>query len=86
MLNGKGAGLRPATKIQFSSSLSQSQEVSTSRTFPTFVTGVPEGRVDSYTHIAGRTGRFGKTGDIITFAKMIEVEIDEGRVGGRRIS
>jgi len=29
-----------------------------------FAMGVPESRVDSYTHIAERTGRFGKIGKI----------------------
>jgi len=47
-----------------------------------FVMGMPEGRVDSYTHIAGRTGRFGKTGKIITIVERIEEEVDNGK-GGR---
>ena len=45
--------------------------------------GVPEGRVDTYTHIAGRTGRFGKTGKIVTAVEKIEEEVDDG-VGGRK--
>lgn len=49
-----------------------------------FVMGVPEGRVDSYTHIAGRTGRFGKTGKIITIVEKIEEEIDDGEGGRKR--
>ena len=48
-----------------------------------FVMGVPEGRVDSYTHIAGRTGRFGKTGKIVTVVERIEEEVDDG-MGGRK--
>ena len=47
-----------------------------------FVMGVPEGRVDSYTHIAGRTGRFGKTGTIVTIVEKFEEEVDDG-AGGR---
>jgi len=43
-----------------------------------FVMGVPEGRVDSYTHIAGRTGRFGKTGKIVTVVEKFEEEVDDG--------
>jgi len=43
--------------------------------------GVPEGRVDSYTHIAGRTCRFGKTGKIITVVERIEEEVDNGKSG-----
>ena len=43
-----------------------------------FVMGVPEGRVDSYTHIAGRTGRFGKTGKIVTVVEKIEEEVNDG--------
>ena len=49
-----------------------------------FVMGVPEGRVDSYTHLAGRTGRFGKTGKIITIVEKIEEEIDDGEGGRKR--
>ena len=49
-----------------------------------FVLGVPEGRVDSYTHIAGRTGRFGKNGKIVTVVEKIEEEVDDGK-GGRRM-
>jgi superfamily II DNA/RNA helicase len=48
-----------------------------------FVMGMPEGRVDSYTHIAGRTGRFGKSGKIVTIVEKIEEEIDDGK-GGRK--
>ena len=46
-----------------------------------FVMGAPDGRVDSYTHIAGRTGRFGKTGKIVTVVEKFEEEVDdeEGR-------
>ena len=48
-----------------------------------FVMGVPEGRVDSYTHIAGRTGRFGKEGKIVTVVEEIEEEVDDGK-GGKK--
>lgn len=48
-----------------------------------FIMGVPEGRVDSYTHVAGRTGRFGKTGKIVTVVEKIEEEIDDG-MGGKK--
>jgi len=44
---------------------------------------VPDGRVDSYTHIAGRTGRFGKTGKVITVVEKLEEEIDDGN-GGKK--
>ena len=40
-----------------------------------FVMGVLEGRVDSYTHIAGRTCRFGKAGKIVTVVERIEEEV-----------
>ena len=46
-----------------------------------FVMGVPEGRVDSYTHVAGRTGRFGKTGKVITVVERVEEEVDNGKGG-----
>lgn len=46
-----------------------------------FVMGVPEGRVDSYTHIAGRTSRFGKTGTIVTVVEKLEEEVDDGEGG-----
>jgi len=49
-----------------------------------FVMGVPEGRVDSYTHIAGRTGRFGKTGKIVTVVEKVEEEVDDGRGGKKK--
>ena len=49
-----------------------------------FVMGVPEGRVDSYTHIAGRTGRFGKTGTIVTVVEKFEEEVDDGLGGKKR--
>ena len=45
--------------------------------------GVPEERVDSYTHIAGRTGRFGKEGKIITMVEKIEEQVDYGK-GGKK--
>jgi len=53
-------------------------------TFPAlshvFVMGVPEGRVDSYTHIAGRTSRFGKAlGKIVTVVEKIKEEVDDGK-------
>ena len=48
-----------------------------------FIMGVPEGRVDSYTHIAGRTGRFGKGGKVVTVVEKIEEEVDDGR-GGKK--
>jgi superfamily II DNA/RNA helicase len=48
-----------------------------------FVMGVPEGRVDSYTHIAGRTGRFGKGGKVVTIVEKIEEEVDDGK-GGKK--
>ena len=48
-----------------------------------FVMGVPEGRVGSYTHIAGRTGRFGKTGKAFTVVEKTEEEIDDEK-GGRK--
>ena len=49
-----------------------------------FIMGVPEGRVDSYTHIAGRTGRFGKTGTIVTVVERFEEEVDNGEGGKKR--
>jgi len=49
-----------------------------------FILGVPEGRVDSYTHIAGRTGRFGKTGKIVTIVEKIEEEVDDGEGGKKK--
>ena len=45
--------------------------------------GVPEERVDSYTHIAGRTGRFGKEGKIITVVEKVEEQVDYGK-GGKK--
>ena len=50
-----------------------------------FVMGVQEDRVDSYTHIAGRTGRFGKTGKIVTVVEKIEEEIDDGKGGKKKV-
>ena len=49
-----------------------------------FVMGVLDGRVDSYTHIAGRTGRFGKTGKIISVVEKFEEEVDDGEGGRKR--
>ena len=49
-----------------------------------FIMGVPEGRVDSYTHIAGRTGRFGRGGKIVTIVERIEEKVDDGK-GGRQV-
>ncbi|KAF9651830.1 hypothetical protein BDM02DRAFT_3109910, partial [Thelephora ganbajun] len=49
-----------------------------------FIMGVPEGRVDSYTHIAGRTGRFGKTGKIVVVVEKIEEEVDDGKGGKKK--
>ena len=49
-----------------------------------FVMGVPEGRVDSYTHIAGRTGRFGKPGTVVTVVEKFEEEVDDGEGGKKR--
>ena len=48
-----------------------------------FVLGVPEGKVHSYTHIAGRTGRFGKSGKIVTVVEKIKEEVNDG-MGGRK--
>ena len=45
--------------------------------------GVPEGMVNSHTHIAGRTGRFGKTGKIVTVVEKIEEEVND-IMGGRK--
>ena len=47
------------------------------------VMGVLEGRVDSYTHIAGRTGRFGKGGKVVAVVEKIEEEINDGS-GGKK--
>ena len=49
-----------------------------------FVMGVLEGRVDSYTHIAGRTARFGKGGKVVTVVEKIEEEVDDGK-GGKKM-
>ncbi|KAF9646100.1 hypothetical protein BDM02DRAFT_3262483 [Thelephora ganbajun] len=42
------------------------------------------GRVDSYTHIAGRTGRFGKTGKTIAVVEKIEEGVDDGKGGKKK--
>ena len=49
-----------------------------------FVMGVPEGRVDSYTHIAGRTCRFGKDGKVVTIVEKNEEEVDDVK-GGKKM-
>jgi hypothetical protein len=65
---------------------SQTREASTSPTFPhVFIIGVLEGKADSYTHIAGRTGRFGKSGKIVTVAENIEEDVDDGKGGKKRV-
>lgn len=48
-----------------------------------FIMGVPEGRVDSYTHVAGRVSRFGRAGKIVTVVEKIEEEVDDGN-GGKK--
>ena len=43
-----------------------------------FILGIPQGRIDSYLHISGRTGRFGKPGRVITVVEREEEQTDEG--------
>lgn len=43
-----------------------------------FIMGMPEGRIDSYMHMAGRTGRFGKPGQVITVVEREEEQTDDG--------
>ena len=40
--------------------------------------------MDSYTHIAGRTVRFGKNGKIVTVVEKIEEEVDDGKGGKKK--
>ena len=57
-----------------SSLLSQTREILTSRPFSRLRSGVLEGRVDSHTHITGRTDRV---------VENIEEEVDGGK-GGKK--
>lgn len=83
MLNGEGAGTTAVNEgpVLLVSTLANIRGLDFPDLSHVFVMGVPEGRVDSYTHIAGRTGRFGKTGKIITVVERIEEEVDNGKGG-----
>jgi len=85
MLNDKGAETTTGNEgpILLVSTLANTRGLDLPDLSHVFVMGVLEGRVDSYTHIAGRTGRFGKTGKIVTVVEKIEEEIDDGK-GGRK--
>lgn len=43
-----------------------------------FILGMPEGRIDTYMHVAGRTGRFGKPGRVITVVEREEEVTEDG--------
>ena len=83
MLNGEGVGTTAVSEgpILLVSTLANVRGLDFPDLSHVFVMGVPEGRVDSYTHIAGRTCRFGKTGKIITVVERIEEEVDNGKGG-----
>ena len=85
MLNNKGAETTAGNEgpILLVSTLANTRGLDLPDLSHVFVMGVLEGRVDSYTHIAGRTGRFGKAGKIVTVVEKIEEEIDDGK-GGRK--
>ena len=85
ILNGKGTEAAASDKgpVLLISTLANTRGLDLPDLSHVFVMGVPEGRVDTYTHIAGRTGRFGKTGKIVTVVEKIEEEVDDG-MGGRK--
>ena len=85
ILNGKGTGTTADGEgpVLLVSTLANTRGLDLPDLSHVFVMGVPEGRVDSYTHIAGRTCRFGKTGKIVTVVEKIEEEIDDG-MGGKK--
>lgn len=86
MLNGKGTKTAADGEgpILLVSTLANTRGLDLPDLSHVFVMGVPEGRVDSYTHIAGRTSRFGKTGKIVTVVEKIEEEIDDGNGGKKK--
>jgi hypothetical protein len=86
MLNGKGTETTADGEgpILLVSTLANTRGLDLPDLSHVFVMGVPEGRVDSYTHIAGRTGRFGKAGKIVTVVEKIEEEVDDGKGGKKK--
>jgi superfamily II DNA/RNA helicase len=44
-----------------------------------FILGMPEGKIDGYLHAAGRTGRFGKPGKVITVVERKEERAGEDK-------
>lgn len=86
ILNGEGAELIVGNKgpILLVSTLANIRGLDLPDLSHVFVMGVPEGRVDSYTHIAGRTGRFGKKGKIVTVVERFEEQFDDGEGGKKR--
>jgi superfamily II DNA/RNA helicase len=86
VLNGKGAET-PADDtgpVLLVSTLANTRGLDLPGLSHVFVMGVLEGRVDSYTHIAGRTGRFGMGGKIVTVVENIEEEVDDEKGGKKR--
>jgi hypothetical protein len=86
ILNGKGTESIVDDKgpILLVSTLANTRGLDLPNLSHVFVMGVPEGRVDSYTHIAGRTGRFGKSGKIVTIVEKYEEEVDDGEGGKKK--
>ncbi|KAF9787222.1 P-loop containing nucleoside triphosphate hydrolase protein [Thelephora terrestris] len=86
ILNGKGTESLVDDKgpILLVSTLANTRGLDLPNLSHVFVMGVPEGRVDSYTHIAGRTGRFGKSGKIVTIVEKYEEEVDDGEGGKKK--
>lgn len=86
ILNGKGIGaiVDGRGPILLVSTLASTRGLDLPSLSHVFVMGVPEGRVDSYTHIAGRTGRFGKGGTIVVVVEKFEEEVDDGEGGKKR--
>ena len=79
ILNGKGTETTSDSEgpVLLVSTLANTRGLDFPDLSHVFIMGVPEGKVDSYTHIAGRAGRFGKTGKIVTVVEEIEEEIDD---------
>ena len=86
MLNGKGTETTVDGKgpILLVSTLANTRGLDLPDLSHVFVMGVPEGRVDSYTHVAGRACRFGKSGKIVTVVEKLEEKIDDGKGGKKK--
>ena len=80
ILNSKGTEVVTEGEgpILFVSTLANTRGLDLPELSHVFILGVPYGRVDSYTHIAGRTCRFGKAGTIVTIVEDFAREFTDG--------